>query len=213
MRTLIERGCAVLVLVAALPVLALLALGVALDSGFPILFRQRRIGRRGHPFELLKLRSMRNGLHGRAITVGGDARVTRLGRILRRYKLDELPQLWNVVRGDMSMVGPRPELPEYVDLADPLWRVVLEVRPGLTDLATLIYRNEEELLAQAPDPLEYYRRVVLPEKLRLNVEYLGARGRFTDTKVLALTVLYSLFPSALSPARIRELILGATCLV
>lgn len=209
MRSGLERGLAVLALALASPFLVLLALGVAVDSGFPILFRQRRLGQRGRPFVMLKFRTMRTGMRGTPITAGGDGRVTRLGRFLRKYKMDELPQLWNVARGEMSMVGPRPELPEYVDVGDPLWRAVLEARPGITDLATLIYRNEEELLARQREPMEYYKTVVLPAKLRLNLEYQAARGWATDLKLLVLTVWYSLFPAAFSASRVRELILEA----
>jgi len=187
------------------PIIVLLALAVLLGSGRPILFRQRRVGRNGRPFDLLKFRTMRNGLRGKPITAGGDGRVTRVGRVLRRYKLDELPQLWNVVRGEMSLVGPRPEIPELVDLDDPMWRAVLEVRPGITDLATLIYRNEEEILAAAENPERYYRAVVLPAKLRLNLEYLAVRSWRTDLKIVLLSAWYSLRPAAFDGARVREL--------
>jgi lipopolysaccharide/colanic/teichoic acid biosynthesis glycosyltransferase len=186
------------------PVLLAAALAVWLEDGRPVLFRHVRVGRNGRKFDLLKFRSMRDGAGGPAITAGGDPRVTRVGRILRRYKLDELPQLWNVVRGDMALVGPRPEAPDYVDANDPVWRAVLRARPGITDLATLIYRNEEEILAGADDPDRYYRQVLLPAKLALNLRYAASRTPLSDLRLLALTLRYSFLPSGFDPARIER---------
>ena len=131
----------------SLPVLALAGLAVALSSKGPVLFRQERVGRHGVGFLLLKLRTMRQDAVGPAVTAGGDPRVTPVGRFLRRSKIDELPQLWNVLSGEMALVGPRPEVPEYVDSSDPGWRRVLEVRPGMTDPVSLRLRFEEDLLA------------------------------------------------------------------
>jgi lipopolysaccharide/colanic/teichoic acid biosynthesis glycosyltransferase len=128
---------------------------------------------------------MRHGATGLEISAADDVRITPVGRILRRIKLDELPQLWNVVRGDMSLVGPRPEVPRYVDANDPLWREVLSVRPGLTDPATLRYRHEERLLASVSgDRDRHYREVVLPAKLRESLGYLRRRSWRTDFYVL-----------------------------
>lgn len=187
------------------PLLLLLALLVWMeDGGFP-LFKQIRIGRGGQPFRLLKLRSMRSQGNGRQITAGGDPRCTRIGRILRRFKLDELPQLWNVLRGDMSLVGPRPEVPLYVDPSAPEWQTVLRVRPGITDLASLIYRNEEELLAQAGDPEHYYRRQILPDKLALNALYLRRQSPLTDLRLILWTLRYSLLPAGFEPGRFRQM--------
>ncbi len=184
--------------------MAAAGLAVWIEDGGPIFFRHVRVGRGGRKFALLKFRSMRKGAGGPAITAGGDARVTRVGRILRRYKLDELPQLWNVVRGDMALVGPRPEAPEYVDADNPAWRAALGVRPGITDLATLIYRNEEEILAGVPDPERYYREVLLPAKLELNLRYAAASTPASDLRLLALTLRYSFLPSGFDPARIER---------
>jgi lipopolysaccharide/colanic/teichoic acid biosynthesis glycosyltransferase len=190
-----------------LPALAAAAAAVWLDDGFPVLFRQIRIGRGGRPFEVLKFRSMYRDAPGALITASGDRRVTRSGRLLRRFKLDELPQLWNVLRGDMSLVGPRPEVPRYVDLREPVWRAVLEVRPGITDVATLLYRDEERILAGFEDAEKGYRESVLPAKLRLNLEYLRRRSAVRDLKLLALTVRYSALPGTLDVARIKRLML------
>ena len=137
---------------------------------------------------------MRTGSEGSAITAAGDRRVTRLGATLRRCKLDELPQLFNVLKGDMSLVGPRPEVPEYVQLEAPIWQAILEVRPGVTDLATLLYRDEEKLLGTAIDPIALYRETVLPAKLVLNLGYLKSRSMWRDLNLIVLSVCYSLFP-------------------
>jgi lipopolysaccharide/colanic/teichoic acid biosynthesis glycosyltransferase len=175
-------------LLALAPALAALAVAIALEDGFPVLFRQTRVGRRGKPFRLVKFRSMRVGAPGTRITAGGDPRVTRVGAWLRRYKIDELPQLWNVLAGDLSLVGPRPEIPPFVDVGDPAWRAVLEVKPGITDPASLRYRREEELLAGAPDPEQTYREQILPAKLALNLEYIRTRTFWGDLKLIGRSV-------------------------
>jgi lipopolysaccharide/colanic/teichoic acid biosynthesis glycosyltransferase len=147
---------------------------------------------------------MRAGSQGSLITVAGDGRITRVGAALRRLKLDELPQLFNVLKGDMSLVGPRPEVPEYVQLETPIWQAVLQVRPGITDLATLLYRDEEKLLAASSDPSALYRETVLPAKLVLNLGYLRFRSLWRDLRLLYLSVRYSLFPKRFDPDLIRS---------
>jgi lipopolysaccharide/colanic/teichoic acid biosynthesis glycosyltransferase len=137
---------------------------------------------------------MRAGSEGPSITAAGDERITRVGAMLRRCKLDELPQLLNVLRGDMSLVGPRPEVPEYVQLEAPIWQAVLQVRPGVTDLATLLYRDEEKLLSTCGDPSALYSEIILPAKLVLNLGYLRCKTFSRDLRLLHLTVRYSLFP-------------------
>lgn len=181
------------------PVLAAVAVAVRLSSPGPIVFRQQRVGRAGRLFTMLKFRTMWVHAAGVQVTAAGDPRITPVGRWLRRLKLDELPELWNVVRGEMSLVGPRPEVPRYVDLDDPLWRSVLTVRPGITDPVTVALRHEEELLAQAPGEREaYYRQVLQPAKLRGYVRYLGERSWWTDVRVLLATVA-----AIVAPARTR----------
>jgi lipopolysaccharide/colanic/teichoic acid biosynthesis glycosyltransferase len=174
-------------LVAATPVI--LAAAVAMrqsgDRG-PVFYRARRVGEGGKSIVIIKLRTMRADASGAPITVRGDPRVTRVGRALRRFKLDELPQLWCVVRGDMSLVGPRPEDPRYVDWADPLHRQVFSARPGITGLAQLRYHDEESLLV-GPDQDNLYRSVVLPAKLRLDRAYLERRSLGLDLCILAQT--------------------------
>jgi lipopolysaccharide/colanic/teichoic acid biosynthesis glycosyltransferase len=186
--------CAAAGLLFLLPVMAVLAAAILLDDGWPVFFGQTRVGKRGKPFRIWKFRTMRAGSRGNAITAAGDRRITRSGAVLRRLKLDELPQLFNVLTGDMSLVGPRPEVPEYVQLEAPIWQAVLQVRPGVTDLASLLYRDEEQLLGAAPDPNALYRETVLPAKLALNLGYLQSRSFWRDLKLILLSIRYSLFP-------------------
>jgi len=196
-----------LMLVAALPIMLLLAMAVKVQDGGPVFFRQQRVGRSGLPFPLWKFRTMRVRCEGAAITSSGDRRITPVGRLLRRYKLDEVPQLWNVMRGDMSLIGPRPEVPRFVEAGDPVWQAVHRVRPGITDLATLVYRDEERILAGFDDPERGYRDAVLPAKLALNLEYLRHRSLGRDLKLLALTIRYSFVRDGFDPERIRHAIL------
>src|SRR5262249_42113359 len=128
----------------------------------------------------------------------------RIGATLRKHKLDELPQLFNVLRGEMSIVGPRPEVPEYVDWQAPIWQDVLEVRPGITDFATLLYRNEEELLGLARDPEFLYRNYILPSKLRLNLHYLRARSLTRDFTLIWHTIRFSIFPKQFDPDLVQR---------
>jgi lipopolysaccharide/colanic/teichoic acid biosynthesis glycosyltransferase len=185
---LLERTAAGLALILVFPVLVVCALAVFLEDRGPILFRQRRIGRHGRPFLLLKLRSMKTKSMGRSITAGNDTRITAVGKRLREYKIDELPQLWNVFRGDMSLVGPRPEVPEYVDLSDPRWQTVLSVNAGITDLASLVFRHEARLLAEQKDAEKFYRDWLLPRKLDLSAHYIRTRSMTSDARLIALTV-------------------------
>lgn len=173
----------------AAPLISVLAVGIAVTSGTPVFFRQRRVGRGFSPFVMIKLRTMRPSDGGPKVTSRGDQRVTRLGRLLRKTKLDELPALWNVLRGEMALVGPRPEVPEYVNSQDPLWQTVLSVRPGITDPVTISLRNEEELLAFAAEDTEtYYISELQPLKLRGYVEYLENRSVRSDIGVLCHTI-------------------------
>jgi lipopolysaccharide/colanic/teichoic acid biosynthesis glycosyltransferase len=203
-----DRGAAAAGLIVLAPVYAAIAAAIAMESGLPVLFGQIRIGRKGIAFRILKFRTMRPNAAGRRITAAGDARVTRVGGLLRRFKLDELPQLWNVVKGDMDLVGPRPEVPDFVDMRDPLWKAVLEVRPGITDVATLLHRNEEALLAGAPDPERYYTETILPTKLQLNIDYLRKRSFLLDLKLILLTVWYSVLPGIGNPAAATQSFCG-----
>jgi len=169
------------------PLLLLVSMAIVVDSGFPIFFSQQRIGRNFRQFRLWKFRSMRLNSSGPSITVAGDDRITRLGRLLRNAKLDEIPQFWNVLRGEMSLVGPRPEVPEYVDEYKERYRNILKVRPGITDLASIYFRNEEDLLAKSSDPLREYRDRILPLKLDLADTYVQSRSMCGDMAILART--------------------------
>lgn len=179
------------------PLLCVTAGLVKVSSPGPVLFRQQRVGRRGVPFELWKFRSMRvDSAAGPQVTADRDPRITRVGRVLRKTKLDELPELFNVLRGDLSLVGPRPEVARYVALYPEAEREFLQrFRPGITDPATVRFRNEEEILARAPDPERAYREEVLPEKLRMYRAYLEDASFLNDFRVLLATLQVILRPS------------------
>jgi lipopolysaccharide/colanic/teichoic acid biosynthesis glycosyltransferase len=172
------------------PMFVLIAIAIKLDSLGPVFFRGQRVGQDGHPLNIYKFRSMTVGAaqEGPGITAAGDSRVTRVGRILRRTKLDELPQLINVVRGEMSLVGPRPEDPRYVALYTKEQRRILSVRPGITSMASVKYRNEERILSQS-DLDDAYVNKVMPEKLAIDLAYLDKQTFWRDLGVLALTFL------------------------
>lgn len=190
----LERVLAAAGLLMLSPLLVVLSAAVWMESGRPVLFRHRRVGRGGREFELVKFRSMIVNHGGASITRKGEARITRVGAWLRKWKLDELPQLWNVVRGEMSLVGPRPEVAPYVDLQNPLWQKVLAARPGMTDPASIEFRNEEELLAAAQDWEQEYRNVILPKKLALSAAYLERRTCSSDLEILLRTAAASWLP-------------------
>lgn len=189
MKRLLDIAVSVAVLTIGIPALALIAGLVWMDSGRPILFSQSRVGRGFQRFRIWKFRSMRTGNQGPSLTVAGDHRVTRVGAFLRATKLDELPQFWNVLRGDMSLVGPRPEVPEYVELFREQYARILTIRPGVTDLASLAFRREEAILAAQPDPERHYREVVLPAKLKLAESYIAKQSLSTDAIILFRTFL------------------------
>lgn len=186
-----DRLAAFLLILILAPAWVVISLMIVIDSPGPPFFVQTRVGRRGRLFGLIKFRTMRpNAETGGKLTVGQrDPRVTRVGYGLRRYKIDELPQLFNVLTGRMSFVGPRPEVPEYVALYDDHQRGVLEVRPGLTDYASLRYFDENEVLAAAANPQATYIDTVMPEKLEINLEYIDRRSFWEDMRILWLTVL------------------------
>jgi len=171
------------------PLLLAVALLVRVSSPGPAFFRQERLGRGGRPFRIWKFRTMTANASGRAITAAGDARVTRLGRLLRRTKVDELPQLLNVWLGDMSFVGPRPEVPRYLPYYGPLVRLVLAVRPGITDPASIHFRDEEELLGRFADPERAYTQAILPYKLSLSREYVGTQSLGGDVALIFKTLM------------------------
>ncbi len=179
------------------PILVTLSQLILLTTGRPVLFRQERIGRGGRAFTLLKFRTMRSESAGALpLTARGDRRVTAIGRLLRATKLDELPQLVNVIRGEMSIVGPRPEVPRFVARYDARQRRVLDVRPGLTDPASVLFRNEEELLGSVSEAERegYYVERILPRKLEMNMDYIERAGFCYDLALIAGTVRAVLSP-------------------
>lgn len=157
--------------------------------GGPVLFTQKRVGRHGNLFTIYKFRTMMVNHCGSSVSVAGEARITPLGSLLRKYKLDELPELWNVLIGDMSFVGPRPDVPGYADQLTGIDRRILELRPGITGPASLKYRNEEELLAMVKNPQEYNDTVIFPDKVRLNLYYLDHYSFVKDIQIIFCTVL------------------------
>jgi lipopolysaccharide/colanic/teichoic acid biosynthesis glycosyltransferase len=171
------------------PLLAVVAALVKIGSPGPVFFVQERVGRRFRPFLIYKFRTMRAGAAGRSISVDGDERVTAIGRMLRRTKIDELPQLWNVLKGDMSLVGPRPELRRFVQLFPREYSEILRTRPGMTDLASLEYRNESSVLALADDPEAEYVHRILPDKLRLAREGIRRSSMIFDIAIIAKTLV------------------------
>jgi len=173
------------------PLFAVVAVWIRIDSAGPVFFRQQRVGRWGKPFEIFKFRTMRTRTdETRQLTIGDDSRITRAGRFLRQYKLDELPQLINVLQGTMSLVGPRPEVPRYVACYPADARtIVLSVRPGITDWASILYRDESRMLGQAADPEKAYIDTVLPIKLSYYVRYVQERSFWIDLQIICKTVV------------------------
>ena len=172
------------------PVLAVVAVLIRIKMpGGPIIFKQQRVGRNGKLFTMYKFRSMKVAHSGSSVSVAGESRITPLGAVLRKYKLDELPELWNVLIGDMSFVGPRPDVPGYADLLKGRDRDILKLRPGITGPASLKYRNEEQILAQVEDPVKYNDEVIFPDKVRINLYYLENQSLWMDIKLIVCTIL------------------------
>jgi len=182
------------------PFFILIMAGIIIFDGRPVLFRQMRVGVNGSGFMLNKFRTMRviRGAASGTFDAGDTSRITKIGAFLRKTKLDELPQLWNVFKGDMSLVGPRPEVRKWVDAYPERWAKVLTVKPGITDPASIYYRNEEELLAQADDPVACYRDQILPHKLDLYEEYVRTRTFLGDIFLIFKTIMLVLFPKRYS---------------
>lgn len=177
-----------LILLSPLFVVVAVLIRVKMPDG-PILFKQIRVGRYGKPFTLYKFRSMVVDHTGSNVSVAGEARITPLGSKLRKYKLDELPQLWNVFIGDMSFVGPRPDVPGYADKLEGEERIILKLRPGITGPASLKYKNEEELLASVADPVKYNDEVIFPDKVKINMQYYYHWSFWGDIKYIAKTIV------------------------
>jgi lipopolysaccharide/colanic/teichoic acid biosynthesis glycosyltransferase len=172
------------------PILVLIGLVIRIVDGGPVFFKQMRVGREGKLFLMYKFRTMRS-VHGSSLTIGEDARITPLGNALRKFKLDELPQLLNVLMGQMSLVGPRPEIDEFVSLYTAEQRKVLQLTPGITDPASLKYISESDLLATSEDPRAFYISHVMPDKIRINLEYAKSATVMTDLQLIFKTIFRS----------------------
>lgn len=190
LKWIFDRGMALVGLLLLWPVLVVVAVLIkAKMPGGPVLFTQKRVGRHGRLFTMHKFRSMTVAHGGSSVSVAGEARITPLGAVLRKYKLDELPELWDVLIGNMSFVGPRPDVPGYADLLEGENRRILELRPGITGPASLKYRDEEELLAKVDNPVEYNDTVIFPDKVKLNLYYLDHYSFIKDLQMIICTVL------------------------
>lgn len=190
MKWLFDRLMALVGLLVLWPVLLIVAILIRIKMpGGPMIFKQKRVGRNGRLFTMYKFRSMTVGHGGSSVSVAGESRITPLGAKLRHYKLDELPELWNVLIGDMSFVGPRPDVPGYADQLKGKDREVLKLRPGITGPASLKYRDEEDLLANQTDPQRYNDEVIFPDKVRINLYYLHHYSFIKDIEMIFCTVL------------------------
>jgi len=189
-KSIFDRLAAFAGLVILSPLLLILALliKIKMPEG-PIIYKQQRVGQHGKRFTIYKLRTMVPSVKGSSVSVKGDSRVTPLGAVLRKYKLDVLPELWNVLIGDMSLVGPRPDVPGYADKLEGADREILKLKPGITGPASLKYANEEEILAKQEDPIKYNDEVIYPDKVRINRQYLKHRSFLLDLKFIILTLL------------------------
>lgn len=190
MKRLFDILFSLIVLTIGLPFALIIALLIVADSKGRVFYRQSRVGRNNVDFQLYKFRTMCSGADkGSLITVGGDdARITKVGRFLRKFKIDEFPQFLNILKGEMSIVGPRPEVRKYVDMYTPEQMRVLSVRPGLTDYAFIRYVNENELLATSPDPEKTYIEEIMPDKLNLNLKYIDEQSIWVDMKIIFKTM-------------------------
>lgn len=177
-----------LIIFSPLLLLLTLLIKISMPEG-PVIFKQKRVGRQGKLFTIYKFRTMTMNHSGLPITINGESRITPLGAKLRKYKLDELPELWNVLVGDMSFVGPRPDVPGYADKLTGEERKILEMRPGITGPASLKYVNEEELLAQQDDPIRYNNEVIYPDKVRINLNYIKDWSIWLDIKIIIYTLI------------------------
>lgn len=200
LKWIFDRVMAAAGLLALCPVLAVVAVLIRVRMpGGPVIFRQRRVGRGGRLFTMYKFRSMTVGHGGSSVSVAGESRITPLGHVLRRYKLDELPELWNVLIGDMSLVGPRPDVPGYADRLTGADRDVLRLRPGITGPASLKYANEEEILALVDDPQRYNDEVIFPDKVRINLQYYRSHSLAVDIRLILATIFRSYSDTATPP--------------
>lgn len=206
-KRIVDLVCSTLGLLVVSPLFLCIAIWIKLDSKGPVFFRQERVGKQGHLFWIYKFRTMVHETHragtGLAITTAHDLRITRAGEVLRKYKLDELPQLLNIIRGEMSLVGPRPEVPRYVALYDEQQKQVLELVPGLTDEASIRYRDENQLLGNKETAEQVYIQQLMPDKLRLNMVYMKEASMKKDFAIIIRTICAIAGKEKASPEEMR----------
>lgn len=192
MKYIFDRSVSLIGLLFLWPVLLVVAILIKVKMpGGPVIFKQKRVGQHGRLFTIYKFRSMTVSHSGNSVSVAGESRITPLGAVLRKYKLDELPELWNVLKGDMSFVGPRPDVPGYADKLQGDDRLILDLRPGITGPASLKYANEEEILARVDDPIAYNDKVIFPDKVRINLDYYRNHTFWGDIRLIFQTVFRS----------------------
>lgn len=188
LKRLFDVSFSIVGILVLLPLMLVICLLIKIHMPGPIFFKQRRVGRFGNPFVIVKFRTMVMNTDPNTISVKGDCRITKLGAKLRKYKLDELPELWNVLKGDMSFVGPRPDMPEYLKKLKGDDKKILELRPGITGPATLVFANEEELLSKEQNPIRYNDEVIWPKKVQLNLDYYYNRNFLMDIQIIFKTI-------------------------
>lgn len=171
------------------PVFIIIIILQIIFTGKRIFFIQERVGRFGKVFFIIKFRTMNLKSNYNSVSIKGENRITKFGSFLRKYKIDEIPEIWNVLKGDMSFVGPRPDVPEYVNKLTDDQKIILNLRPGITGPASIKYKNEEEILSKQYDPINYYNKVIFPDKIRLNLNYIKYRNIYTDIKMILYTIL------------------------
>jgi lipopolysaccharide/colanic/teichoic acid biosynthesis glycosyltransferase len=189
LKRLFDITASIFGLIIFLPVFIVILLLIKIKMPGPVFFKQNRVGRNAELFRMVKFRTMKVNHGGSTISVKGESRITPFGAIMRKYKLDELPEFWNILMGDMSFVGPRPDVPGYADLLKGDDRLLLTVKPGLTGAASLFFSNEEELLANQADPIKYNDEVLFPEKVRINNNYVQNRSFCLDLKIIVFTII------------------------
>tara|TARA_B100001758_G_C18270284_1_gene536000 strand:- start:198 stop:782 length:585 start_codon:yes stop_codon:yes gene_type:complete len=189
MKLIFDYFFAIVGLICLMPLFIIIAICIKLTSKGPVLYTQKRVGRNGVIFTIIKFRSMISGHDDKnTITIAGDLRITKFGRFLRRYKLDELPELLNILKGEMSFVGPRPDLPGYADKLQGDNRKILELKPGITSKASLKYVNEEEILSKQANPINYNNEIIYPDKIRINLDYYYNHNLWVDIKIIFATI-------------------------
>jgi lipopolysaccharide/colanic/teichoic acid biosynthesis glycosyltransferase len=189
LKNIFDRVLAFISLLILWPLLLIIAILIKIKMpGGPVIFKQQRVGQHARLFTMFKFRTMKIGHSGSSVSVKGESRITPLGAFLRKYKLDELPELWNVLKGDMSFVGPRPDVPGYADKLEGEYRLILNLKPGITGPASLKYANEEEILATQPNPVAYNDLVIYPDKVRINLNYMKYRSFWLDIRIIFCTI-------------------------